>query len=134
MSARRPVVLVVERSTVVRDRIGGWLEGGGYEVLACSGPRGPDYRCVGASRSGCPLVHGADAIVLDLWLESDAALEGIPAVELLGYYLSTGMPVLAFAHRDDPNRLVRLGRLATLPWPPDRRETLETIGALLRAD
>jgi CheY-like chemotaxis protein len=134
MNARQPAVLVVEASTVVRDRIGSWLEDAGYEVLACSGPRSPDYRCVGSARGGCPLVHGADAIVLDLWLESDAALEGIPAVELLGYYLSSGVPVLALTHTDDPNRLVRLDRLATLGWPPDRRETVETIGTLLRSD
>ena len=133
MSARRPAVLVVERSTVVRDRIGGWLEDEGYEVLACSGPRGPDYRCVGTSRVGCPLVHGADAIVVDLWLESDAALQGTTAADLLGYYLSSGVPVLALTHTDDPNRLVRLDRLATLDWPPDRRETVETIGALLHS-
>ena len=134
MSVRQPAVLVVEGSTVVRDRIGGWLEDAGYEVLTCSGPRRPDYRCVGSAPGGCPLVHGADAIVLDLWLESDAALEGIPAVELLGYYLSSGVPVLALTHTDDPNRLLGLDRLATLGWPPDRRETIETIGSLLRRD
>src|SRR5712691_7819822 len=82
MGEERASVLLVERSRDVRDRIGGWLEEAGYDVLNCPGPTAPDYRCVAGRGGSCPFVHGADAVVLDLLLDSDAVLEGTSAVDL----------------------------------------------------
>ena len=129
----KATVLLVERSATARDRIGSWLEEAGYEVLDCPGPTGPEYRCVAGRGRGCPLVRGADAVVLDLWLDSDAALEGTSAVDLMGYYLGHGLPVVALTHRDEPVHLFSEENLTTLPWPPDRREIVETVRELLRA-
>lgn len=133
MGEERATVLLVEQSVEARDRIGRWLEDAGYEVLDCPGPTGPEYRCVAGRGRRCPLVRGADAVVLDLWLESDAVLEGTSAVDLLGYYLGAGRPVVALTHREEPVHLFCEENLATLPWPPDRREMVETVGELLRA-
>ena len=126
-------VLLVERTGKTRDRIGRWLEDAGHEVLACPGPIGPDFRCVAGRTGSCPLVHGANAIVLDLWLESDAVLQGTSAVDLLGYYLGTGLPMLALTHAEEPVHLFCEENLATVSWPVDRREVVETVRALLRA-
>jgi hypothetical protein len=52
-------VLLVEQDLEERDLIGGWLENDGYHVLACQGPSGPDYTCIGGeggiARSSTPL-------------------------------------------------------------------------------
>ena len=133
MGGEQASILLVERSREVRDGIGRWLEEAGYQVLACPGPTGPEYRCVAARGRGCPLVHGADAVLVDLWLESDAVLEGTSAVDLVGSYLGSGLPVVALTHREEPVHLFCEANLATLPWPPDRREMVETVRTLLRA-
>ncbi|HEX9410277.1 MAG TPA: hypothetical protein VF986_01075 [Actinomycetota bacterium] len=133
MGEERAAVLLVERSGKARDRIGRWLEEAGYDVLDCPGPIGPEYRCVAGRTGDCPLVHGADAVVLDLSLESDAVLEGTSAVDLLGYYLDSGLPVVAITHEEEPVHLFSEENLATLPWPPRRREMVKTVRALLRA-
>ncbi len=132
MSEEPGTVLLVERSREDLDRIGRWLEEGGYEVLDCPGPTGPEYRCVAGRTGSCPLVPGADAVVIDLWLESDAVLEGTSAVDLLGFYLGSGLPVVALTHSEEAVHLFCEDNLATLSWPPDRREVVETVGALLR--
>jgi len=130
-SGERATVLVVERSGHTRDRVGGWLEDAGYEVLDCPGPIGPDYRCVASRGHGCPLVHAADAVVLDLWLESDTVMEGTSGVDLLGYYLDSGLPVLALTHGSEPVHLFDEAQVATLAGPLDEREVVETVRASL---
>lgn len=131
MSEGGATVLLVERPGRARVRIGNWLEEAGYQVLDCPGPTGPDYRCVAGRGGACPLVHGADAVVIDTWLESDAVLEGTPAVDLLGYYLGSGLPVLALTHSDDVH-LISVGNVAIVRWPADGPAIVETVRALLR--
>jgi DNA-binding response OmpR family regulator len=132
MGEDRATVLLVERSPEVRDRIGGWLERAGYDVLGCPGPTRPEYRCVASKGGSCSLVHGADAVVLDLWLESDAVLEGTSAVDLMGYYLGSGLPVIALTHEQEPVHLFSEEKLVTLPWPPRRADIVKTVRSLLR--
>ncbi|GEM_PF-1433151 len=132
MGPVRASVLVVERSEETRGLVGRWLEEAGFDVMACPGPTGPDYRCVAGRGRPCPLVHGADAVVLDLWLESDMMVEGTSGIDLLGYYLGSGMPVLALTHGSEPVHLFCEEDLATLAGPLDRREVVETVRALLR--
>jgi DNA-binding response OmpR family regulator len=133
MGEERASVLLVERSRGVRDRIGRWLEDAGYDVLGCPGPTAPEYRCVAGKGGSCPLVPGADAVVLDLSLESDAVLEGTSALDLLGYYLGSGLPVVVLTHEDEPVHLFSEENLTILSWPPDHREMVKTVRALLRA-
>ena len=92
------VVLVVAGEDV-RAGIGPRLEEGGFEVMLCPGPRGPEYRCVGGRVGACPLANGADVVVLDAWLPGDDALDGTPSEELLGLYLASGRPVALLRHR-----------------------------------
>jgi len=132
MSEGPRTVLLVERSEETRGQVGSWLEEAAFEVLACPGPTGPDYRCLAGVGRPCPLVRGADAVVLDLWLESDLMVEGTSGVDLLGFYLGSGRPVLALTHGSESVTLFCEENFATLAGPPDRREVVETVRALLR--
>ena len=127
----RATVLVVERSDEARRRVGSWLEEEGFEILACPGPTEPPYRCLGARRGTCPLVHGADLVVLDLWLDSDKMMEGSSGVDLVSYYLSSGLPVVALTYGSEPDQLICEEDIATLAGPIDRREIVETVRTLL---
>lgn len=131
MSAQRRSVLVVERSERTRSRVGGWLEEAGFDVMWCPGPTGPGYRCVAGRGRACPLARAADVVVLDLWLESDAMMEGTSGLDLLGYYLRSGLPVVALTQGSEPVHLFCDAELATLDGPLDWREIVETVGALL---
>src|ERR1700740_281426 len=79
-------VLVVEHDKKERLRIGGILEGEGFGVVGCPGPRAPDYVCAGGLGLPCPIANQADVVVLDLRLGSDVLMRGTPAWELLIYY------------------------------------------------
>jgi DNA-binding response OmpR family regulator len=127
------VVLIVEPNRVVLDRVGRWVEGAGYEVLACPGPGAPTYACLGSRGTRrCPLAAAADLVVLDLWLAGDRGLQGTGSVDLLRYYRRGGAPILALAHGDgSSDRLVEDG-VVVLDGPPDRREIVETVGAMVR--
>jgi CheY-like chemotaxis protein len=128
------VVLVVEPDPVLRDQVGGWLEGAGFEVLACPGPSYPEYTCILGRGLPCALAEATSAVVLDLWLASDSALRGTSSRELLRYYLRAGKPVVALTARPEHPRLIKqfLDEPVTLlEWPPERRELCETVGVLL---
>jgi hypothetical protein len=113
--AHERTVLLVEAEGSERHRYADALEKAGFDVLACPGPSGPDYTCVGSRVGTCPLVDGADAVVLDMALESETLLEGTAAEELLGFYLIAGRPVVVLGSwrgEDLPGELVRLRRHA----------------------
>jgi len=116
----KKTVLVVEADAEERDRYGNWLEDAGFEVLACPGPRGPTYTCVGGKTGTCALAKGADLVILDTSLPGDDLWEGTPATELITLYSSLGKPVVAVATlRSDiipPGSWIR--------WPPLREELI----------
>jgi DNA-binding response OmpR family regulator len=131
------VVLLVESDPDLRDRVGGWLEDAGLEVVGCPGPSRPDYTCIGVRRDGCALAHAAHLVVMDLWLGSDQALLGTSSTRLLARYLGWGKPVIAISARHDHGRLLKLfvqEELILLDWPPERRELTETVRAVLAGD
>lgn len=106
-------VLLVVADGRERESFGSGLEAAGYDVLTCPGPTGPDYTCVGAREGVCPLVADADAIVLDMSLDSEAVMAGTSADELLALYLGTDRPVIVLGSRpgeEVPGRLVRMHR------------------------
>ncbi len=123
-------VLVVEDDPNERERMAAWLEREGLEVMTCPGPMYPEYGCVGARAGRCPLADAADVVVLDLWLGSDAAIQGVSGRRLLRHYLAWGKPVLAFVHGRDRGRLP-LEDVGVLDWPPERRELVESVLASL---
>ncbi len=131
-----PVVLLVEPERETRERLGAWLEDAGFEALTCPGPTFPEYTCVGVREHACPLAGGADLVVLDLWLDSERAMQGASSTQLLRYYLSSGRPVMALVHRRDRTRLDLLfmtEAVTWLEWPLDRREIVETARAMIGA-
>jgi hypothetical protein len=130
----RTQVLIVESDATARDRLGDWLEDAGYRVIACPGPSAPDYTCIGYRTQWCPLAEAADIIVLDMVLSSDAALEGVPAEELLAFYSWESKKVLALRHEGDPEPYTRDGSVIVAEWPPERNSFLEAVEELARAD
>jgi DNA-binding response OmpR family regulator len=123
-----PVVLIVDRDPDTRDRVGAWLEDAGLDVLGCPGPTGPEFTCVGSRDGRCPLAQAADLVVLNPWLESDAAMLGTRASKLLRHYRAWGKPVVMMTDRRDDitEQIVDLSP-ATVDWPPDHRDLIETI-------
>jgi hypothetical protein len=99
--SRDTTVLIVEADPQERDRLGNALERSGFDVFGCTGPTGPEYVCVGGREGRCALIDGADVVVLDLWLRSDAAMVGTPSNELLRVYLAAGTPVVTLGTPDD---------------------------------
>jgi hypothetical protein len=111
----RTPVLLVEADPAERERFGAALEAAGFDVVSCPGPTEPDYTCVGARDGVCPLVDEAAVAVLDMSLDSEALMTGTPAEELLGLYLTTGLPVVVLGSRPGEviaGQLVRLRRHA----------------------
>lgn len=90
-------VLVVTGSDAVRDGVGRELERRGLGAIQCPGPLPPRYVCVVAYTAKCPLTAAATAVVLDCELPGDAAMTGMPSWQLLDYYVSLGLPVVALA-------------------------------------
>jgi hypothetical protein len=80
---RSRTVLLVTPERLAQSVVGGWLEDEGYDVLTCAGPGEPDYVCVGSRRGACALASGADAVVLDMWLDSDTVQRGTPGWQLM---------------------------------------------------
>ena len=128
MSRDGPVVLIVDRDPDTRDRVGVWLEDAGLDVLRCPGPTGPEFTCVGSRDGRCPLAQAADLVVLNPWLESDAAMLGTRGSKLLRHYRGWGKPVVMMTDRRDDmtEQIVDLSP-ATVDWPPDHRDLIETI-------
>jgi hypothetical protein len=102
-------------------------------VLACPGPSLGSLTCVGGTGGPCPLVEGADLVVLSLWLQSDSLMEGTSSLELLMYYIATGKPIIAVSFGPDASNLFMEERLAVLEWPPERADLLETARSMLAA-
>ena len=128
-TTRRVNVLLVEPDEDVRDRIGEWLEDEGFDVLACPGPGAPQYTCVGSRAGSCPLEHDADVVVLNLFLASDAVIEGTPGEELLRYYLWKGHPVVALRHAAISAPATHPEPVRLVAWPPDREELVQAVRA-----
>ena len=106
-------VLVVEHDPAERERLASTLEGDGFQVLLCSGPTEPDYTCIGSRSGTCPLAAEEAVVVLDMSLDSELAMMGTPAEELLEMYLGSGHSVLALGSRPGeelPGRLLRRRR------------------------
>jgi hypothetical protein len=126
---QRGTVLMIESYPEATDRLGDALEAAGYEVLACPGPSGPDYTCVGARERHCPLVERADVVVLDPRLEGDELGIGTSANALVELYEGSGRPVvvlgaIGWVEPFTGGRVMQLG---------DRPETREVVGAVRSA-
>ena len=135
MTRDAPVVLIVDRDPDTRDRAGAWLEDLGLDVLVCPGPTSPEFTCVGSRDGRCPLAEAADLVVLDLWLESDAAMLGTRASKLVRHYRAWDKPVVVMTDRqDDIAEQIEDLSLATVDWPPDRRDLIETIRVVIARD
>lgn len=122
-------VLVVEPDSTERERLAAALEGDGFRVTLCSGPKEPDYTCIGARTGTCPLATEESVVVLDMSLDSETVMMGTPAEDLLGMYLEAGHPVVAFASRpreEEPGTLVRLRR------HPEKAELTAAVWRLAR--
>ncbi len=87
-------VLLVQSDDPDRNLMESWLEASGFDVIACSGPVGPGYVCVGERTGRCPLAEMADVVVLGGRLESGEVPDGTSPYDLLMLYRTLGRPVL----------------------------------------
>jgi CheY-like chemotaxis protein len=124
-------VLLVEADAQLRDRLGGWLERSGFDVLQCPGPTGPSYTCLISRGKACALAKAADVVVLDLWLHSDSVMLGTTATELLAYYLTYQRPVVVIDPGHDELLPFVDEVAARIEWPPERRELIESVQVAL---
>jgi CheY-like chemotaxis protein len=129
---RRRTVLVVEADADERERLGDLLEHGGYDVVLCSGPTGPDYVCIGEREGRCPLVSGSDVVVLDLWLKSDTLMMGTPSDELLQLYLAAGRPVITLGGAERLGAGVEDEPVESLARHPEPEALLGAVKTLAR--
>jgi len=130
MDETNRVALVVAYDREVRSTVGSWLEGSGFEVCLCPGPRRPDYRCIADRGIECPLARSADLVVIDAWLETDADDAGTRSPELIRYYRSLGMAILVLDHARERSSFIPHERIALLEWPPVRSQ-IETFAAAM---
>lgn len=115
-------VLLVEADDDDRERFGRWLEDAAFDVVSCPGPRAPGYTCIGGREGACPLTADVDLIVLDTRLDSELAVEGTSASDLLSVYRATGKPILLVA--PDGSLGASEPGVVRLAWPPDRADLL----------
>lgn len=125
-------VLVVEPEEPIRERIGRLTEEAGFVVVTCPGPHAPHYECIGMLKDGCPLAEGADVVVLDMELDSDLAIQGTSAVELVGFYLRKGRSVVALCrdHREVVHPYVE-EPVSLLRWPADEDRLVPVLREIL---
>jgi hypothetical protein len=106
-------VLIVGPDPVERERLAAALEGDRFEVLLCPGPSAPDYGCIGAREGRCPLATEGCVVVLDMDLDSEAAVEGTTPEDLLDFYLGGDHRVVALSSHPlglEDDRLLDLRR------------------------
>lgn len=120
-------VLLVAAEPATRERLGGWLASEGHDVIECPGPTAPEYTCIGSRGGDCPLAKAADVVVLDLHLDSDAAMTGTPSWQLVDYYVGRGNPVIAITGLDQMGRFFLDDRVTTLERPIERRTLLKAV-------
>ena len=123
----RALILLVEHDEQRTALFGGWLQGAGHEFITCPGPSAPAYSCIGSRAGHCPLVDPASLVVLDLSFSPDATIRAPIDIDLLGFYLLTGKPIIALGRGDDllADRLEN--QLITLERTPDRDDFLQTV-------
>lgn len=127
-------VLLIAAEPATRERLGGWLASEGHDVIECPGPTAPEYTCIGSRGGDCRLAKAADVVVLDLNLDSDAAMTGTPSWQLVDYYVERGHPVIAISGLDQMGRFFLDDRVITLDRPVDREGLLRSVNILLRND
>jgi len=124
-------VLVVEPDPVERERLAAALETDGFEVLLCTGPGAPDYSCIGAREGRCPLATDGCIVILDLDLDSDAAVVGTSAEELLGFYLGANHRVVTLSTRSTD---YQDERALELRHHPEQEVLLNAVWAMASPD
>jgi len=77
----RPRVLVETDRTLWRGE--DELRGAGFDVALCQGPCGPKGRCPVLDGEPCPLIAGADAVVIDFPANDPLAIELMTAERIL---------------------------------------------------
>ena len=91
----RNTVLVVSEDSGLQENLAQWLEDDGIEVMVCPGPRAPQFSCIGFRGQPCPLLGGADLVVVDLHPEPGLLLDRTRRCDLLKHYQGYGRRVVA---------------------------------------
>lgn len=125
------MVLLVEGHERRAAQIHAWLTRDGYSVAMCSGPVAPTYSCPHESADRCPLAELADLVLLDLSMDADTVMEGVPGWVLLDQYRSAGKPVVALCERGSMVEELVDSSVAVLGRNAGPDEIAEAVGLLL---
>ena len=128
---RRSTALVVSEDSGLRENLAQWLEDDGIEVTVCAGPRAPHFSCVGLRGEPCPLVGGADLILVDLHPEPGELVDHTSRTELLRHYLSPDRRVVAMVEGSGTVDLPQLDGVALCERLAGRGVVLEMVHQLL---
>jgi hypothetical protein len=128
----RARVLVVGEDCQDLREVREWLSQAGFVVLASAESSAPGYGLAGSAGWSRLLAEEADVVVLDPSLDSDAVLEGVGAVEIVGDCLFRGTPVAAFRHHPDAIHPFSQYDVTFLDWPPRMEEVVEAVSLLTR--
>lgn len=123
-------ILIVEPDHEQRELISDWLVQDGFDPLLCPGPTAEDYVCLAVRGVHCPLASNAGIVILDMYLESDAALRGTPGWEILDYYLSAGKRVVALRGDEDPMIALPDEDIEVIKKPIEREALREAVHRL----
>jgi CheY-like chemotaxis protein len=123
----RGTVLLVESDPNESERLGEALEDAGYQVMACPGPKAPDYTCIGGSEGYCPLVERADVVVVDTWIPGNEIGVGTSSDELLELYAASGRTVVVLGPGGGLRSPFAPGHIVHLAERPDVPEVVAAV-------
>lgn len=133
IKVRQPLILLVESNEDDRLRLGEWLEGAGYSLMDCPGPKREDFTCLGIRGQSCALVEIADLAILDGRVLLEASTDRKAATRLLRYYLASDKPVLVLAEGTDADFSFEDDRVA-IATRVNRTSVVEAVRELLELD
>jgi hypothetical protein len=127
----RSTALVVSEDEGLRATLAEWLEDDGIDVMVCPGPRRPHYSCIGLRGQPCPLIHGADLVLVDLHPESGQLIDSTSRNELVNHYRQLGRRVVAIVDGDTTLDLPATKGLAVVCRLAERGTLVGTVRAVL---
>ena len=102
--------LLVTADASIGGPIADALERTGVDVMWCRGPAGHDCVCAAIRGPRCALTADVDVVVVDSWLTSDKLERGYRSWQLIRYYESFGLPVVALMGSRDTAPSLTSGR------------------------
>lgn len=128
---RRSTALVVSEDSGLLESLTQWLEADGIEVMDCPGPRAPHFSCIGLRGEPCPLVGGADVVLLDLHPEPGQLIDRTGRAGLVSYYRQRGRHLVAMVDAANTLELPGTDGVAVVERLAERGTVVGTVREVL---